>query len=669
MVKIGVDDKATNKITEIAGNVKTGLSNAAKAGAQAFAAATAAVVAGTATIGKAALEAYADYEQLAGGVKKLYGEEAYSQMMEYAQNAYMTVGVTANQYMQSVTAFSAAMLNSVGGDADKAAALADQAMQDIADNANTFGVYTVDELTGVYQALAKGMYNTLDNLNLGFAGTKEGMQQLIDKANELKEANGEMGDLSIDSFADITEAIHLVQEDMNIAGTTAKEAATTITGSLNMTKAAWGNLLIELGKDDGNVGERLKDLVNSATTFLMGAVDENGERISSGVIGRFQTIVQNLADVMPELVPTIAEAAGAMFGALIQSLAVIGPQLASSLFDVLLSTIATLRSAIPSFKEGASSMFSTLVDAVKQAWPIAVANMSNLLVDIISSIREILPEMLSAAGELFYAIMKALLDNAPEILNGLMQMLVDVVAYVFDHVPDMAAAALDLFFSLVKAVHSALEPLMRAIGDMLWGAVNAIQQAWSDFFNAGVSTVMGIVGGIGSKIGQVASDVGKGISDAVDAVGSFVGEMWSAGWNVVQGIIDGIWSNIGNVASTILSGFRGAVDTVKSFLGIASPSKLFAEIGKNTMLGMVEGIEDNMDKAENAMRSAAEDIYGAASGTVSIGASTGILGASNGLYGVPGVNIYGDITIMADNPDEFMDWLTATARQARRQYA
>ena len=196
-------------------------------------------------LGKAALDAYAQFEQLEGGVKKLFGEEASKDVMKYAENAYKTAGLSANQYMEQVTSFSASLISSLEGDTEKAAQVADMAIQDMADNANTFGT-DMQSIQNAYQGFAKGNFTMLDNLKLGFSGSKEGMQQLLDKAEEI---TGKKYDIS--NLKDIYEAIHVMQEELNIAGTTSKEAANTIEGSTNMMKAAWQNMLTAIGRGKG----------------------------------------------------------------------------------------------------------------------------------------------------------------------------------------------------------------------------------------------------------------------------------------------------------------------------------------------------------------------------------------------------------------------------------
>ena len=226
-VKISVDDQASSQVEAIGSKLKSGLATAAKVGAAAVAAAGTAIVA----VGKQAIEQYAEYEQLVGGVETLF-KQSSDTVMGYAENAYKTAGMSANEYMSTVTSFSAALLRSVGGDTEKAAKLADTAITDMSDNANKMGV-SLESLQNAYTGFSRGNFTMLDNLALGFSGTKEGMQELLDTAEELSGVKYDIG-----SYADIVEAIHVVQTEMGITGTTAKEAATTIQGSTASMKSA-----------------------------------------------------------------------------------------------------------------------------------------------------------------------------------------------------------------------------------------------------------------------------------------------------------------------------------------------------------------------------------------------------------------------------------------------
>ena len=300
--KITGDTSDYNKSIQEAENTADSAQGRIKAGAvAAWAAVGAAVVAAGKLIVdtvKQSVSLYSEYEQLAGGVETLFKDSA-DVVMDYAANAYQTAGLSANEYMSTVTSFSASLLQSLGGDTEEAARMADMAITDMSDNANKMGS-DMSTLQAAYAGFAKQNYTMLDNLKLGYGGTKEEMQRLIDDANKLREAQGLNADLTIESYADVVEAIHTVQTEMDITGTTAKEATTTIQGSANMAKAAWQNLLTGLGDADANISELVNNVVVSFNTLL-----DNLIPVIENIVAALPEVVAGLASALLETAPTI----------------------------------------------------------------------------------------------------------------------------------------------------------------------------------------------------------------------------------------------------------------------------------------------------------------------------------------------------------------------------
>lgn len=292
--------EATNTVSGLASSLSGPLGSAANAvggvistGFKAAATAVAATTTAVAGLTVAATNSYASYEQLIGGVETLFGSSA-STIEAYANQAYQTAGISANQYMETVTSFSASLLQSLNGNTASAAEYANQAIIDMSDNANKMGT-SMESIQNAYQGFAKQNYTMLDNLKLGYGGTKEEMERLIEDANRVKEANGEMANLSIDSFADVTEAIHIIQTEMGITGTTATEASTTIEGSVNSMKSAWENLVTDLGKGNADIGESVDELMDSVETAL------------DNIIPAVQQILENITTAIPEIIPRVIE--------------------------------------------------------------------------------------------------------------------------------------------------------------------------------------------------------------------------------------------------------------------------------------------------------------------------------------------------------------------------
>ena len=337
----------------------------------ATAAAVGAAAVGVGKLTKASIEAYANYEQLAGGVKKLYGD-ASEEVMKFANDAYKTSGMSANQYMEQATQFSAALINSLG-DQSAAAKQTDVAMRAISDNYNTFGG-DIQNVQNAFQGFAKGQFNMLDNLRLGYGGTRGEMERLIADANEYAEANGMAADLSIDSFSDIVTAIDLIQQKQGIAGTTAAEAAKTIEGSLNMTKAAWENLVAGFADPDADLGQLMDNLV-------VAIVGENeGEGLLNQIIPAIERAMEGIGTLIEEAAPILAEHLPTLIEEILPSLLNAATQLIAGIVQALPSLISVLVQQMPMIIE-------TLVSALLTLGGQLVSTGATLLSDLTSGIR------------------------------------------------------------------------------------------------------------------------------------------------------------------------------------------------------------------------------------------------------------------------------------------
>lgn len=337
----------------------------------ATAAAVGAAAVGVGKLTKASIEAYANYEQLAGGVKKLYGD-ASEEVMKFANDAYKTSGMSANQYMEQATQFSAALINSLG-DQSAAAKQTDVAMRAISDNYNTFGG-DIQNVQNAFQGFAKGQFNMLDNLRLGYGGTRGEMERLIADANEYAEANGMAADLSIDSFSDIVTAIDLIQQKQGIAGTTAAEAAKTIEGSLNMTKAAWENLVAGFADPDADLGQLMDNLV-------VAIVGENeGEGLLNQIIPAIERAMEGIGTLIEEAAPILAEHLPTLIEEILPSLLNAATQLIAGIVQALPSLISVLVQQMP-------MIIKTLVSALLTLGGQLVSTGATLLSDLTSGIR------------------------------------------------------------------------------------------------------------------------------------------------------------------------------------------------------------------------------------------------------------------------------------------
>ena len=295
-----------------------------------------------------AVEGYGEYEQLMGGVETLFDTSA-KKVQDYANNAYKTAGLSANQYMETVTSFSASLLQSMGNDTDAAAEKANLAITDMSDNANKMGT-DMQSIQNAYQGFAKQNYTMLDNLKLGYGGTKEEMQRLIDDANALNAAQGNYTNYSIESYADIVDAIHTVQTEMGVTGTTAKEASTTVEGSISSMKSAWANFVVGLGNDNADIADLSAQLIES-----VGTVAEN-------VLPVIETVLTNIADTVKEQGP---EMITKFVAYAIDKL----PEVIALGLQMVLALVKGLAQNLPQLVQGTLNMIDTIAGALYDALP------------------------------------------------------------------------------------------------------------------------------------------------------------------------------------------------------------------------------------------------------------------------------------------------------------
>ena len=705
MVKIGIDDKATSGVEKVASKVKGAFGAIGRTAAAGVGAAAAAIGA----FGKQSLDMYASYEQNVGGVQKLFGnmgksleeyaaltgqstdecagkwqqlEQAQTTVLSNAGNAWQTAGMSANQYMEQVTGFSAALITSLGNDTNAAADYANMAMVDMSDNANTFGT-DMQSLQWAYQGFAKQNYTMLDNLKLGYGGTKEEMERLISDANRVKEANGEMADLSIDSFADVTEAIHIIQEQMNIAGTTAREASTTIEGSVNSMKAAWENWLTGLGDDSADMQQLTENLVGSFETAAGNVVPRMAVIVGT-IIGQVPGLVSQLGPVAAQAVGDIfAEALRGIYDALPdeaqQKVDEIALQFEGSGFSEsisgLLGTIADFGARAAdgigqlaskfdafSYMEGQAAILDTvgaflksIADTAGEYLAPALEFLGDRFEELYVAVGEAqvwLEPIASFLGEVLVAVLVTLVDAVSAVVavfTGLIETVTAVVEFFMAAPASIQAFVTSVagFFSrLPGIVGGFLASVIGTVAGWVGSMVSSAASAGSGFISSVVgflSQLPGNVSGfLSSVIGAVAGWAGQMASQAAQAASSFgsslidglygiVGSAMSAGQAIVQGVIDGIMGMIGSAGAAIGS----VVDTIASYLphspakrGPFSGKGWTPYSGKAIVQGLAEGIEAAGDTPTEAMagvmgrvRSAIGEGGAGIGGSVSVGAS------------------------------------------------
>lgn len=391
-VKISVQDEASENVETLSGKFKNGLATAAKVGT----AAVSAAATGIAVLTKNALNNYAEYEQLVGGVDTLF-KDSSAKVQEYAANAYKTAGLSANEYMDTVTSFSASLLQSLGGDTEAAADMANVAITDMSDNANKMGT-DMASIQNAYQGFAKQNYTMLDNLKLGYGGTKEEMQRLIDDANALNAAQGKYTNYSIESYADIVSAIHDVQVEMGIYGTTADEASTTIQGSVSSMKAAWSNLLTGIADDNADFKTLIEQFVDSLVT-----VGEN-------IIPRINIIIQGLTQLITEASQTIIPLAVQI---LLENL----PSIVAAGMDLIIALVSGILDNIDMLIDCVLEMVDVIVDKLIDNLPKLIDGGIRLIAALANGLIRAIPNLVSKIPQIISSIVKGLISGIPAIFD------------------------------------------------------------------------------------------------------------------------------------------------------------------------------------------------------------------------------------------------------------
>lgn len=563
---------------------KAGLSKLGGVAKSAVAGITAGLAGATAAVGaltKSALDAYASYEQLVGGVETLFGESA-SKVQEYAANAYKTAGVSANTYMEQATAFSASLIQSLGGDTEAAAEYANQAIMDMSDNANKMGT-SIDSIQQTYQSLMRGNYAMLDNLKLGYGGTKSELERLVADAEKL---TGQALDPT--KFSDVITAIHAVQENLGITGTTAKEASTTIEGSLNATKAAWENLLVGIADDDANLDELINNFVESVETA------------ASNILPRIETILGGIGELISKLAPIIVEAIPTLIEEIVPPLVEAAGEILLAIAEVLPELISTLipliiqffTENIAQFIEIGIQIITAIVNGIAENISLIIEAIPKIIEAISNALSENGPELLEAGGKILEEIINGIIKLIPEIARKLPEVITAIIDFISKNLPTILEKGTEILNSLVSGILEAIPDFVAKLPEIITALINFIAENLPTIVESGISILLNLIEGIIKAIPELVKSLPQIIDAIVNGIGALLDSVVDIGKNIVEGIWDGISSMASWIGDKVSGFFNGIIDGAKSMLGIASPSKVFASIGGYMAEGVGVGWDD-----------------------------------------------------------------------------
>lgn len=604
-VKISVQDEASENVETLSGKFKNGLATAAKVGA----AAVSAAATGIAALTKNALNNYAEYEQLVGGVDTLF-KDSSAKVQEYAANAYKTAGLSANEYMDTVTSFSASLLQSLGGDTAAAADMANVAITDMSDNANKMGT-DMASIQNAYQGFAKQNYTMLDNLKLGYGGTKEEMERLLADASKLSGKDFLWGEDGMGyGYAEIVEAIHVVQTEMGITGTTAKEASTTIQGSVSSMKSAWGNLLVGIADDNADFKTLTEQFVDSLVTVgenIIPRINVILGGISQLVTSASTTIIPMVITTITDNLPALLQSAVALVGALGQGIIDSLPAITQAAIDILFFLANGLIENLP-----------TLIDGIVQV--------TLTIVQMLTS-PDFLTQLIETAILLIMTLANGLIDAIPQLIAAVPLIIGNLLAAIIVELPNIIQMGIDLLFALIDGIIQCIPELVAAVPTLIIAFINGIVNNLDKIILAAPQIIVSLITGIVGAIPELIAAVPRIIAAIADTIRNY--DWGSIGRNIVQGLKDGIagmWDNIKNWFNDKVNSLVGGV---KRILGIHSPSKVFAGIGGFMAEGLGEGFSDEFASVK-------KDIEGDMSfsaGSITAGANISGNYAS-GAYGV-----------------------------------
>lgn len=557
--------------------IKKGFALAAKAGIATISAASA----GIGAIVKSSASAYADYEQNIGGIETLFKDNADT-IVKYASEAYKTAGISANDYMQNVTSFSASLLQGLGGDTAQAAEIANEAMVDMSDNANKMGT-DISSIQNAYQGFAKQNYTMLDNLKLGYGGTQAEMARLINDS-------GVLGDsIKVDektvnsvSFDKMIEAIHKVQTDLDITGTTSKEAATTVSGSLGSVKAAWANLMAGMGDKNADLKNLIKEMVNTVKTFAKNIMPVIKQALS-GVTTLISELAPDIAAELPQLVsdllPQLIEAGAQIFQALVKGIS----DNIDTITQAVITAVTTIATALIQNTGPLVQALATIITTIAQALP------------------TILPDLTEAIKQQMPLILQAILDSLPAIIECATQIIVTIAETLANNINLIVDGAVKIIDTLAMSLSDSdtAKKLTEAAFKIVFTLTKEIVKNLPDILASGILIAVEIVKGIAQGMVDFFAPVSDALSDKLLDLTDWFSRKWNDfkewGSDMIQAFIDGIkekWQSLKDTVCDVAS-------SVKDFLGFSEPDKgplsNFHTFAPDMMDLFAKGIADNED--------------------------------------------------------------------------
>jgi len=536
------------------------------------------------------VKSYSELEQNLGGIETLFGDSA-DKVVENAKNAYKTAGVSANEYMAGVTSFSASLLQSLGGDTSKAADIADMAFRDMSDNANKFGT-DMSSIQSAYQGFAKQNYTMLDNLKLGYGGTKTEMERLLKDAEKISGVK-----YNIKNLDDVYEAIHVIQEDLGVTGTTAEEAASTISGSAASMKAAFENFLNGSGSP-----EDLAEAVTNMLTNVGKAIGKLAPSILSGIVTLIQTLLPQVVQMLMTLIPQLLTAVQNMINTLLTMLLQNTTAISTAITNLINLIIQFLTTNLPLILQAGITILLTLVQGIIDSIPTLAEALPQVITTIINVLIENIPLVLDAAIQLLMALVEAIPTIIEALVDELPNIVDTIINTLLDNLPMLLEACIKLFMALVEAIPKVVIELVKVVPTIVTSVVKTLWDNRGKILEGGKKLLHNLRDGIVNNLSDLMDKVKEIPSKIKDWVLEGIDKVVEIGKNIVEGVWKGMENAYDWIYNKIKEWVGNVLNYIKKKLGISSPSKVMADsVGKYMAEGIGVGFEDEMDSVEKEM--------------------------------------------------------------------
>lgn len=512
---------------------------------------------------KDAFKEGAALEQSIGGIETLF-KNSSDKMKEYASNAWKTAGLSANQYMETATSFSASLLQSLKGDTKKAAEASNMAITDMADNANKMGT-SMQSIQDAYQGFAKQNYTMLDNLKLGYGGTKTEMERLLKDAQKLTGVKYDINNLN-----DVYSAIHAIQGELGITGTTAKEATETLSGSFASLKATYKDLLgnLLLGKD-------LKGPLNN--------------------------FVQSIITVTKNVIPAIVNIVKSLPNAILGALAKLAPEIGPMLTNLIVGIVSGLADNLGEMLSNIASIRTGLVNGLLAAIPKILEAMPKIIEAIVQGLTQGIPKLIESAVQVLGSIVKALPQVIQTIVTVLPQIIDTIIKGLLEAIPMLIETGLKLFVALIEALPQIIVTIVEALPQIITGIITALVNNIPLIIQTGIKLFVALIKALPQIIVAIVKAVPSIVKGIVKGFLSLAGAFVDIGIELIKGIGRGLWEGVKYIGKSIIGVGKKIKDKFCSFFGIKSPSRLFAELGGYLTQGLAIGIESETGLVEKAM--------------------------------------------------------------------